>query len=224
MGLFGGTLGPILNAGIAAIPGVGQYIGNQETNQANVQIADNTNAMNQANAREQMAFQERMSNTAHQREVEDLKKAGLNPILAAQGGASTPAGAAGTASAAQLKNPAEGVSDQLVKAISVALQAEQTSSQAKLNSAQADLVRAQTGKTGVDTEVAKKGIPEAEAKMSVWQAIKDMFRSANQVNAAKGRSDAADKAARKLKMRYYDEQGKTRVPLNSPGAYSIERP
>lgn len=80
MGIFDGLVGSVISGGASLFGGL---LGNDASAKE---------------AKKNRQWQEMMSNTAHQREVADLKAAGLNPILSANGGASSPPGSMATQS------------------------------------------------------------------------------------------------------------------------------
>lgn len=123
---------------VPLITAAASVISQERANQANKEIAH-----------DQMGFQERMSNTAHQREVADLQAAGLNPILSAGGGgASTPVGAGANMQATD-------VGGLVNQTMSTAAQVKEADSRVELQGEQKNLAREQSSNTFQDTENKK---------------------------------------------------------------------
>lgn len=152
---------PFSGFGNSLIGGGLSFLGGERANKANAAMAGR-----------QMEFQMHMSNSAHQRQVQDLKDAGLNPILSANAGASSPAGAT-----AQMQNS-------LQPAVGSALEAKRVANETKsikANTALADqnartsatqaIVNGATAKNALETnrllrEQLKQSRLETKAKKS----------------------------------------------------------
>lgn len=146
-------IGPIIQGVGTAVGGALGYLGAKEANKMSYKIAQ-----------EQMGFQERMSNTAYQRTMADMEKAGLNPILAfSQGGASSPGGASAP------------VQNELGALANSAVDSARAMAELKNLRAQNEKLKSETRLTNTTNTLASADIPAKELDRELYQSKAGVF-------------------------------------------------
>lgn len=155
-------------------PGTGMVIAGGIGAAASVFGGSSANSANRRENAKNLRFQEHMSNTAHRREVIDLREAGLNPILSATGGngASSPSG--GAARIEDAVSP--GISSAL-DTLRLKNEIKALGSQTKLNDANTDAANAAAEReraTAKNLKDSNAGIKaESETKASMLKPVRE---------------------------------------------------
>ena len=174
--------------------------GSYFTNQANAKYASDASD-------KQIQFQREMSNTSYQRSKEDMEAAGLNPALMySQGGASTPAGAAMSATA---ENPLEGLGASAVQIASLKKDLEKKEGEIGLSHQMAATQKTQQALNASSAKAA-----EANARAANSAAAKSL-EEANQLvirrNATKAEADYSEKENKLREKTLYLDYGAEKV-------------
>lgn len=134
----------------------------RDANAQNIALAQQQMMYSAGQAEKQMAFQEQMSNTSVQRMQKDMMAAGINPMLAAGAGESTPSGAMGSGTAPRvdpIPSVGLGIASSARDLMSTYAGFKQSMAAADASRAQADLARVESGlrsKRGPEADIEFK--------------------------------------------------------------------